>query len=107
MLFPLFRPLMSYYTHYPRPLYCRVKQMYPRQRLMCRTQADQKGVFTLSSSLIAPLGQKESSQVAVLEAARLLAYDTRTIRQLIDQTEPTVVGKWSLCRVVMQSIPTR
>ncbi|HMQ29456.1 MAG TPA: helix-turn-helix domain-containing protein [Chloroflexaceae bacterium] len=40
----------------------------------------------------------------MLEAARLLSYDTRTIRQLIDQGELAAVGKGRLCRVVMQSI---
>jgi excisionase family DNA binding protein len=58
----------------------------------------------LSGSLIAPPEQKEPLQVTVLEAARLLSYDTRTIRQLIAQGELAVVGKGRLCRVVMQSI---
>ena len=46
----------------------------------------------------------EPLQVTICEAARLLAYDTRTIRQLIAQGELAVVGKGRLCRVVMQSI---
>lgn len=58
----------------------------------------------LSGSLIAPPEQKEPLQVTVLEAARLLSYDTRTIRQLIAQGELAVVSKGRLCRVVMQSI---
>ncbi|NJO83629.1 MAG: helix-turn-helix domain-containing protein [Blastochloris sp.] len=39
-----------------------------------------------------------------MEAARLLAYDTRTIRRLIQRGELAVVGDGRLRRVPMQSL---
>jgi excisionase family DNA binding protein len=54
--------------------------------------------------LIAPPEPAEPLQVTVLEAARLLSYDTRTIRQLITKGELSAVGQGRLRRVDMQSL---
>jgi excisionase family DNA binding protein len=54
--------------------------------------------------LIALLEPAEPLQVTVLEAARLLSYDTRTIRQLITKGELSAVGQGRLRRVDMQSL---
>jgi excisionase family DNA binding protein len=43
-------------------------------------------------------------QVTITEAARLLAYDARTIRQLITRGELVVVGQGRLRRVSVQSL---
>ncbi|MEI7644818.1 MAG: helix-turn-helix domain-containing protein [Chloroflexales bacterium] len=43
-------------------------------------------------------------QVTINEAARLLAYDARTIRRLIARGELPVVGEGRLRRVPMQSL---
>jgi excisionase family DNA binding protein len=46
----------------------------------------------------------EPLQVTIPEAARLLAYDTRTIRQLIASGELAVVRQGRYARVPMQSL---
>jgi excisionase family DNA binding protein len=46
----------------------------------------------------------EPLQVTINEAARLLAYDSRTIRRLITRGEIAVVGEGRLRRVPVQSL---
>lgn len=46
----------------------------------------------------------EPFQVTIAEAARLLAYDTRTIRRLITRGELAVVGVGRLRRIPLQSL---
>ena len=46
----------------------------------------------------------EPLQVTITEAARLLAYDSRTIRRLILRGEITAVGEGRLRRVPLQSL---
>ncbi len=46
----------------------------------------------------------EPLQVSIDEAARLLAYNARTIRRLIDRGELSAVGVGRLRRVPMQSL---
>jgi excisionase family DNA binding protein len=46
----------------------------------------------------------EPLQVSINEAARLLAYNARTIRRLIARGELPVVGQGRLRRVPMQSL---
>lgn len=59
----------------------------------------------LPRSLIAPLEPRQPPlQVTIHEAARLLAYNTRTIKQLIAQGELPAVGEGRLLRIPMQSL---
>lgn len=59
----------------------------------------------LPKSLIVPLGAPQPPlQVTIHEAARLLAYNTRTIKQLIAQGELPAVGEGRLRRIPMQSL---
>ena len=59
----------------------------------------------LPRSLIVPLDPPQPPlQVTIHEAARLLAYNTRTIKQLIDRGELPTVGEGRLRRVPMQSL---
>lgn len=51
----------------------------------------------------APL-RPEPLQVTINEAARLLAYDARTIRRLIIRGELVAVGQGRLRRIPMQSL---
>lgn len=55
---------------------------------------------------IVPNGRErlEPLQVTIAEAARLLAYDTRTIRRLIVRGELSAVGEGRLRRVPLQSL---
>lgn len=46
----------------------------------------------------------EPLQVTITEAARLLAYDTRTIRRLIARGELTAVGEGRMRRVPVQAL---
>jgi excisionase family DNA binding protein len=46
----------------------------------------------------------EPLQVTISEAARLLAYDTRTIRRLITRGELTAVGEGRMRRVPVQAL---
>jgi excisionase family DNA binding protein len=46
----------------------------------------------------------EPLQVSIAEAARLLAYDTRTIRRLIGRGELPAVGEGRMRRVPLQSL---
>ena len=46
----------------------------------------------------------EPLQVSISEAARLLAYDTRTIRRLIVRRELSAVGEGRLRRIPLQSL---
>jgi len=46
----------------------------------------------------------EPLQVTISEAARLLAYDTRTIRRLIVRRELSAVGEGRLRRIPLQSL---
>jgi len=46
----------------------------------------------------------EPLQVSISEAARLLAYDTRTIRRLILRRELSAVGEGRLRRIPLQSL---
>jgi len=46
----------------------------------------------------------EPLQVTISEAARLLAYDTRTIRRLIARGELTAVGEGRMRRVPVQAL---
>ena len=46
----------------------------------------------------------EPLQVSIAEAARLLAYDTRTIRRLITRGELTAVGEGRMRRVPVQTL---
>ena len=46
----------------------------------------------------------EPLQVSISEAARLLAYDTRTIRRLIVRRELAAVGEGRLRRIPLQSL---
>jgi excisionase family DNA binding protein len=46
----------------------------------------------------------EPLQVSIAEAARLLAYDTRTIRRLIARGELTAVGEGRMRRVPVQTL---
>lgn len=46
----------------------------------------------------------EPLQVTISEAARLLAYDTRTIRRLIIRGELPAVGEGRLRRIPLQSL---
>jgi excisionase family DNA binding protein len=46
----------------------------------------------------------EPFQVTISEAARLLAYDARTIRRLIDRGELTAIGQGRMRRVPVQSL---
>jgi excisionase family DNA binding protein len=46
----------------------------------------------------------EPLQVTISEAARLLAYDSRTIRRLITRGEIIVVGEGRMRRVPVQSL---
>jgi excisionase family DNA binding protein len=48
--------------------------------------------------------RREPLQVSINEAARLLAYNARTIRRLIARGELPVVGQGRLRRVPMQSL---
>lgn len=59
----------------------------------------------LPKSLIAPPEpQQPPLQVTIHEAARLLAYNTRVIRQLIARGELPAVGEGHLRRIPMQSL---
>lgn len=59
----------------------------------------------LPRSLIAPLDPPQPPlQVTIHEAARLLAYNTRTIKQLIASGELPAVGEGRLRRIPMQSL---
>ncbi len=46
----------------------------------------------------------EPLQVTIVEAARLLAYDTRTIRRLIRRGDLVAVGEGRMRRVPVQSL---
>lgn len=46
----------------------------------------------------------EPLQVTIMEAARLLAYDTRTIRRLITRGELVAVGEGRMRRVPVQAL---
>ncbi|NTU77917.1 MAG: helix-turn-helix domain-containing protein [Chloroflexales bacterium] len=46
----------------------------------------------------------EPLQVTIAEAARLLAYDSRTIRRLITRGELTAVGEGRMRRVPVQAL---
>ncbi len=48
--------------------------------------------------------RQEPLQVTISEAARLLAYDARTIRRLIARGELAAVGEGRLRRVPVQSL---
>jgi excisionase family DNA binding protein len=48
--------------------------------------------------------RQEPFQVTISEAARLLAYDARTIRRLIARGELAAVGEGRLRRVPVQSL---
>lgn len=50
------------------------------------------------------LARPEPLQVTISEAARLLAYDARTVRRLIMRGELPAVGQGRLRRVPMQSL---
>lgn len=59
----------------------------------------------LPRPLIAPLDPPQPPlQVTIHEAARLLAYNTRTIKQLIASGELPAVGEGRLRRIPMQSL---
>jgi excisionase family DNA binding protein len=49
-------------------------------------------------------GPAEPLQVSIREAARLMAYDERTIRRLIDRGEIISAGQGRLRRVLMASL---
>jgi excisionase family DNA binding protein len=46
----------------------------------------------------------EPLQVTIMEAARLLAYDTRTIRRLISRGELVAVGEGRMRRIPVQAL---
>lgn len=50
------------------------------------------------------LSRPEPLQVTINEAARLLAYDARTVRRLIVRGELPAVGQGRLRRIPMQSL---
>lgn len=60
------------------------------------------------ADLLAPASDRrdlpEPLQVTISEAARLLAYDARTIRRLIARGEISAVGTGRLRRIPMQSL---
>lgn len=65
--------------------------IYPHQAETGRTSGDRRE-------------RLEPLQVSISEAARLLAYDTRTIRRLIIRGELSAVGEGRLRRVPLQSL---
>lgn len=72
------------------------------------TQSDTQLVYPRHSQSTS-LAHKERErleplQVTISEAARLLAYDTRTIRRLIIRRELSSVGEGRMRRIPMQSL---
>ncbi len=58
----------------------------------------------LHRALIEGRERLEPFQVTIMEAARLLAYDARTIRRLITRGELSAVGEGRLRRIPVQSL---
>lgn len=58
----------------------------------------------LSRALAEGRERLEPFQVTITEAARLLAYDARTIRRLITRGELSAVGEGRLRRIPVQSL---
>lgn len=61
-------------------------------------------MLNLPPPAASPPAHSEPLQVSITEAGRLLAYNARTIRRLIDRGELTAVGTGRLRRIPMQSL---
>lgn len=57
-----------------------------------------------SSEALSSASRPEPLQVTISEAARLLAYDARTIRRLIARGEIAAVGAGRMRRIPMRSL---
>ena len=53
---------------------------------------------------VAPAAQLEPLQVRIHEAARLLGYDERTIRRLVERGELRAIGRGRLRRIALADL---